>query len=293
MPAMGFGTLIADPQVTKTAVTNALAVGFRHFDCAERYKNEREIGQAIKAALGSGALRREDLFVTTKLWNNNHRPERVGPALRASMERLGVDYVDLYLIHTPFAFKAGDDEEPRDANGKLIYDETITLLDTWHALEAQVDVGACRAIGLSDASMANLSNVICGAHIRPAVIQVEAHPYLPQWELLEYCRQHGVVMLAFAPLGHGLEPRLLDDPVVADIARRVGKTPAQVLLAWAVQRGTALLTTAKTVERARENFDVAPLPADAMAQLNAIGKRVRFNAVVDTGLPGFIPQRGA
>ena len=190
IPALGFGTLIPDPLVTKTAVANALTVGFRHFDCAERYRNERQIGQAIKAALSSGELRRQDLFVTTKLWNNNHRPERVGPALRASLERLGLDYVDLYLIHTPFAFKPGDDEEPRDADGKLIYDEGVTLLDTWHALEAQVDAGACKAIGLSDASMNNLSEVLSGARIQPAVIQVEAHPYLPQWELLEIGRAH-------------------------------------------------------------------------------------------------------
>ncbi len=290
IPALGFGTLIPDPAVTKTAVTTALQVGFRHLDCAERYRNEREIGEAIRDALSSGALRRQDLFVTTKLWNNNHRPERVAPALRASLERLGLDYVDLYLIHTPFAFKPGDDQEPRGADGKLLYDDGVTLVDTWHALEAQVDAGACRAIGLSDASLANLSDVLAAARIRPAVIQVEAHPYLPQWELLEYCRREGVVLLAFASLGHGMKPRLLDDPIVADIARRTGKTPAEVLLAWAVQRGTALLTTAKTPSRIRENFDVSQIPDDAMAQLNAIDTRRRFNLVVDTGLPGFIPQ---
>jgi len=290
IPVLGFGTLIPDPVVTKTAVTTALRVGFRHFDCSERYRNEREVGAAIREALDSGAIRRQDLFVTTKLWNNNHRPERVAPALRASIERLGLDYVDLYLIHTPFAFRPGDDQEPRDSAGKLIYDDEVTLLETWHALEEQVDAGACRAIGLSDASLAHLSEVFEAARIRPAVMQVEAHPYLPQWELLEYCQKHGVVLLAFAPLGHGIEPRLLDDPIVVDIARRTGKTRAEVLLAWAVQRGTALLTTTKTPDRIRENFDVSQIPDDAMAQLSAIDTRYRFNRVVDTGLPGFIPR---
>jgi aldehyde reductase len=290
IPALGFGTLISDPVVTRTAVTIALQVGFRHLDCAERYGNEREVGEAIREALDSGVLRRQDLFVTTKLWNNNHRPERVGPALRASMDRLGLDYVDLYLIHTPFAFRPGDDQEPRDADGKLIYDDEVTLIETWRALEEQVDAGATRAIGLSDASIARLSEVLDGARIRPAVIQVEAHPYLPQWELLESCQQHGVVLLAFAALGHGIKPRVLDDPIVVDIARRTGKTPAQVLLAWALQRGTALLTTAKTPNRIRENFDLSQIPDDAIAQINAISTRYRFNPVVDTGLPGFIHQ---
>jgi diketogulonate reductase-like aldo/keto reductase len=292
IPALGFGTLIPDPAVTRAAVTAALRVGFRHLDCAERYRNEREIGEAIREALDAGVIRRRELFVTAKLWNTNHRPERVAPALRASLERLGVDYVDLYLIHTPFAFKPGDDQEPRGADGELIYDHEVTLLDTWRALEEQVDAGACRAIGLSDASLAQLSEVIGAARIRPAVIQIEAHPYLPQWELLEYCRREGVVLLAYAALGHGMKPRLLDDPIVVEIARRAGKTPAEVLLAWAVQRGTALLTTAKTLDRIRENFDVSPISAVEMAQLDAIRTRHRFNGVVDTGLPGFIPQRG-
>jgi alcohol dehydrogenase (NADP+) len=292
IPALGFGTLISDPVVTRDAVTTALEVGFRHLDCAERYGNEREVGEAIRAALSSGLIRRQDLFVTTKLWNNNHRPERVGRALRASLERLGLDYVDLYLIHTPFAFAPGDDQEPRAADGKLIYDEDVTLIDTWHALEEQVAAGACRAIGLSDASSANLSEVLDAARIRPAVIEVEAHPYLPQWELLEFCRRNGVLLLAFAALGHGLAPRLLDDPIVADIAQRTGKTPAEVLLAWAVQRGTAVLTTARSPDRIRENFDVSPIPDDAIAQLDAIDTRHRFNRVVDTGLPSFLPQSG-
>ncbi len=143
----------------------------------------------------------------------------------------------------------------------------------------------------SDSSIAHLSEVLDGARIRPAVIQVEAHPYLPQWELLEVCQRQRVVFLAFAALGHGVKPRVLDDPIVADIARRTGNTPAQVLLAWAVQRGTALLTTAKTPSRIRENFDASPIPDDAIAQLNGISTRYRFNPVVDTGLPGFIPHR--
>ena len=129
IPALGFGTLIPDPAETKIAVTNALRVGFRHFDCAERYRNEREVGESFKAEFATGAIAREEVFVTTKLWNTNHRPERVEPAFDASCERLGLNYLDLYLSHTPFAFQPGDDLDPRDQNGKIIYDQGVTLID--------------------------------------------------------------------------------------------------------------------------------------------------------------------
>jgi len=290
IPVLGFGTLIPDPAVTISATRDALDAGFRHFDCAERYRNEREVGEALQAGRAAVGLERHDIFVTTKLWNTNHRPERVEPAFRASLERLKLDYLDLYLIHTPFAFQPGDDQDPRDQNGNVIYDKGVTLLDTWRAMESLVDRGKCRAIGLSDVGMNDLVPIYESARIKPAVVQVESHPYLPETELLEFCRQKNIVFLAFAPLGHGMRPGPLEDPVISAIAARVGKTPAQVLLAWAVQRGTALLTTPRTAARARENFDISALPQDAFDEINGIQTRQRFNQVVKTGSPGFIPQ---
>jgi alcohol dehydrogenase (NADP+) len=292
IPALGFGTLIPDPAVTITATRDALEAGFRHFDCAERYGNEREVGTALQAGLASKNIKREDIFVTTKLWNSNHRPERVEPAFGASLERLQLKYLDLYLIHTPFAFQPGDNQDPRDPNGNVIYDQGVTLLDTWRALENLVDHGKCRAIGLSDVDLNQLKPIYDAARIKPAVVQVESHPYLPETELLEYCKQNGIVLLAFAPLGHGMKPGLLEDPVIVAIAARVGKTPAQVLLAWAVQRGTALLTTPRSAARARENFDISALPQDALDEINRIQTRQRLNTVVATGVPGFIPRAG-
>jgi len=292
MPALGFGTLIPDPAVTIAATRDALEAGFRHFDCAERYGNEREVGRALQAGLAAKRIAREDIFVTTKLWNSNHRPERVEPAFEASLDRLGLKYLDLYLIHTPFAFRPGDDQDPRDQNGNVVYDRDVTLLDTWKAMESLVDRGKCRAIGLSDISLDELKPICESASIKPAVVQVEAHPYLPETELLEFCREKGVVFLAFAPLGHGMKPGLLEDPVISGIAARVRKTPAQVLLAWAVQRGTALLTTPKSAARARENFDISTLPEDALEEINRIQTRQRLNQVVKTGVPGFIPHSG-
>ena len=290
MPALGFGTLIPGADATRNATTAALEAGFRHFDCAERYRNEHEVGEALHAGLTVGGIAREDIFVTTKLWNTNHRPERVEPAFDASMQRLGLTYVDLYLSHTPFAFQPGDDQDPRDADGNILYDTGITMIDTWHAMESLVDRGKCRAIGLSDITLEGLIPVYEAARIKPAAVQVESHPYLPETELLEYCREKDIILLAFAPLGHGIKPGPLEDPVIAAIAARVGKTPAQVLLAWAIQRGTALLTTPRTADRARENFDVSALPQDAFDEISAIQTRQRFNNVVHTGSPGFIPQ---
>jgi alcohol dehydrogenase (NADP+) len=290
MPVLGFGTLIPDAATTISATTDALEAGFRHFDCAERYRNEREVGEALQAGLAAGGIARDDIFVTTKLWNSNHRPERVEPAFEASMKRLKLNYLDLYLIHTPFAFQPGDEQDPRDQNGNVVYDNGVTLLDTWRAMESLVDNGRCRAIGLSDIGLNELLPLYESARIKPAVVQVEAHPYLPETELLEFCKEKGVVLLAFAPLGHGIKPGPLEDPVISAIAARVGKTPAQVLLAWAAQRGTALLTTPRTAVRARENFNISALPEDAFDEINRIQTRQRFNEVVKTGSPGFIPR---
>jgi diketogulonate reductase-like aldo/keto reductase len=291
MPAVGFGTLIPDLTDTRAATKTALEVGFRHFDCAERYRNEEAVGDAFQEAFAAGTVAREDLFVTTKLWNTNHRPERVKAAFDGSRRRLQVDYVDCYLTHTPYAFAPGDDPDPRDKNGNVIYDPGVTLGETWQALERLVDEGDCRAIGLSNVSLDKLREIVAGARIKPAVVQVESHPYLPEWELLDFCREHGIVLLAFAALGHGMTPNILEDKVITTIAERVHKSPAQVALAWAVQRGTAFLTTSTNPQRIRGNYDISPLPEEAMEEIRyAIATNIRFNSVVQTGVPGFIPR---
>jgi aldehyde reductase len=250
------------------------------------------VGESLAAEFATGAVAREDVFITTKLWNTNHRPERVEPAFNASRERLGISYVDLYLIHTPFAFQPGDNLDPRDQAGNIIYDRGVTLLETWRAMENLVDSGKCRAIGLSDVVLENLVSLYEAARIKPAVVQVESHPYLPQTELLEFCKQKGIVLLAFAPLGHGIRPGPLEDPAVLAIARQTTLTPAQVLLAWGIQRGTAVLTTAKTLDRARENYNISEIPEAAVDEINRIQIRSRLNSVVATGVPGFIAKGG-
>jgi diketogulonate reductase-like aldo/keto reductase len=215
----------------------------------------------------------------------------VRPALDASRRRLQIDTVDCYLIHTPFAFRPGDEQDPRDERDQVIYDSGVTLVDTWRALERLVDEGQCKSIGLSDLSLEKLREIVAAAGIKPAVVQVESHPYLPEWELLDFCREHGIVLLAFAALGHGMDPTLLDDPVITNIAQRVHKTPAQVALAWAVQRGTAFLTTSTKPHNIQANFDISALPEDAMREIrDGIKTNIRFNTVVGTGVPGSIPR---
>jgi alcohol dehydrogenase (NADP+) len=194
--------------------------------------------------------------------------ERVHPVVNWRAWRLA-----LVVVHA-------EDEDDVKRRGPL----------SWGAMESLVDSGRCRAIGLSDISLNELLPIYESARIKPAVVQIEAHPYLPETELLEFCKQKDIVFLAFAPLGHGLRPGPLEDPVISATAARVGKTPAQVLLAWAVQRGTALLTTPRTAARARENFNISALPEDALDEINRIQTRQRFNEVVKTGSPGFIPQ---
>ena len=288
IPALGFGTSLSDRTQTRNAVKAAVKVGFRHLDAAERYRNEAEVGAALKELFADGTVRREELFVTTKLWNNNHRPERVKPALQASLNRLGLDAVDLYLVHTPFAFKPGDDQDPRDPHGAVIYDEGVTLEETWAAMENLVDEGLTGAIGLSDIDVERTKKIVNTARIKPAVVEVESHPYHPQWELHALHETDGIILLAFASLGHALEPRLLDDPLIVSIAQRSGKTPAQVLLAWGIQRGSAVLTGSVNPGRISENFDVTAIPESAIRDINErLETRYRFNSVADGGEPGF------
>ena len=288
LPALGFGTSLSDNTKTRDAVKAAVEAGFRHLDAAERYRNEAQVGAALLELFAAGTVKRDDLFVTTKLWNNNHRPERVGPALQASLGRLGLDAVDLYLVHTPFAFQPGDDQDPRDVHGAVIRDDGVTLEETWAAMESLVDEGLTKAIGLSDIGVDGTRRVVNSARIKPAVVEVESHPYHPQWDLHEYLTEQDITLLAFASLGHALEPRLLDDPLVVSLAERFGKTPAQVLLAWGIQRGSAVLTGSVNPARIRENFDVTALPDSAIQEINdGLVTRYRFNSVADAGEPGF------
>ncbi|KAG5841167.1 hypothetical protein ANANG_G00196700 [Anguilla anguilla] len=201
MPLVGLGTWKSAPGQVMQAVLSALDCGYRHIDCAAAYGNEQEVGEALRERVGLGkALQREDVFVTSKLWNTQHHPDDVEPACRKSLADLGLDYLDLYLMHWPMAFQRGAEVMPRNADGSIRYADTH-YRDTWKAMEALVDLGLARAIGLSNFNARQVDDVLSIAEHKPAVNQVECHPYLIQARLLAHCGDRGVVVTAYSPLG--------------------------------------------------------------------------------------------
>ncbi|VXC16862.1 2,5-diketo-D-gluconate reductase B [Burkholderia sp. 8Y] len=268
MPVVGFGPLIAGASSTNSAIREALSVGYRHFDCAQRFQNERGVGRALRDKLLGTEVRREEIFITTRVWTR--RRQLIRPAIDASLGRLQADYLNLYLMHLPFAGLPAGEQHRRDPTGKILLFRHAMLHDAWRGMEDLVDSGKCRAIGLSDIGLDELRHLYESARIKPAVVQVEAHPYHPRTELLAFCKAHEIALLTSSPLGRGVKPGPLDDGVIRAIAARLNRTPAQVLLAWAAQRGTAFLTTPETGQRAKETWTSAVLPNEAFEQVDAI-----------------------
>ncbi|KAK9711150.1 hypothetical protein K7432_008013, partial [Basidiobolus ranarum] len=240
MPAIGLGTYeannTADKEEAKVAVMKALEHGYRQFDCAHVYRNEKEIGQGFQ----NTKVSREDYFVTSKLWCNCHRAEDVESALDVTLSNLKLDYLDLYLMHWPYAFKSGSDPFPLDDQGRIIIEDT-SIIETWKAMEKLVDIGKVKSIGVSNFSVPRLEQLLSNCKIVPAVNQVELHPYLPQNRLLDFCSKHQIHLTAYAPLGGPRSSLMTDDALIQDIAKKLNKSPAQVILSWGIQRGTSVV----------------------------------------------------
>lgn len=287
LPALGLGTWKSEPGEVGGAVREAIGAGYRHIDCAAIYQNEAEVGEAFAAVLDSGEVDREDLWVTSKLWNSSHLPEDVLPALERTLSDLRLDYLDLYLVHWPVAFRPGVGF-PRDP-GQYLPPGEAPILETWSAMEALIDGGLVRHIGVSNFSASKCREIAANARIAPAVNQVELHPVLAQNDLLDACTDLGIHLTAYSPLGstdrpdamkRPDEPRPLDEPVIRDIAKAHGATPAQVLIAWAMARGTSVIPKSVNPARIRENFLSLELELSA-ADMAAIGGLDRGERIVD------------
>ncbi len=266
MPILGLGTWKSEPGDVYQAVKEALRLGYRHIDCAPMYGNEAEIGQALAESFKDGLVSRDQLWITSKLWNSFHAPEDVQPVLEKTLADLQIDSLDLFLIHWPVVLKKGV-LLPESINDFVALDD-LPISETWPAMEALVDKGLCSHIGVSNFSVAKLRALLKTARLMPEMNQIELHPYLQQPSMLEFCQSNNIHLTAFAPLGSGdrparlkveNEPILLEEPAIIKIAERHNATPAQLLISWAIHRQTAVIPKSINPERIKQNFRAAEL----------------------------------
>ncbi len=296
MPAVGFGLWKIAKNETADMVHKAIEAGYRHLDSAADYGNEVQAGEGIRRAIEQSVCRREDLWLTSKLWNTFHRPEHVCEACEKTLDDLGVDYLDLYLVHFPIALKYVPIAQryppewifdPKAEHPTMEIDP-VPLFETWRAMEQLVQAGLVRNIGVCNYNSALLHDLMAYADIKPAMLQIESHPYLTQERLVRLAQDYDIAVTAFSPLGAGSyvelsmaseQDSVLSQTVVLQIAKRLQRSPAQVVLRWGIQRGTSVIPKTSRIERLPENlavFDFA-LSSDDMAAISALNQNRRFN----------------
>src|SRR6056297_964660 len=284
--AIGLGTWKSDPGEVGHAVEAALEAGYRHIDCAAIYRNEAEVGEALQRVFARGDIKRDDVHVTSKLWNNAHLKGDVEPALKKTLSDLKLEYLDLYLIHWPVAFRPGLEGFPESESDFLTPDQA-PIDETWAAMLDVRDKGLTRHVGVSNFSTRKLDELAASSDERPEMNQVELHPYLQQKELLAYCRENGILVTAYSPLGSSDrpeemkdedEPSLLENDVIGSIAEKHGASPAQVLIAWAVSRDTIVIPKSTNPDHIRKNLESANIELDGqdMQRIRDLDQHYRY-----------------
>lgn len=274
-------------QEIKDLIINSIKIGYRHFDCAADYKNETEVGEALKEAFDTGLVKREELFITTKLWNSDHG--HVVEACKDSLKKLQLDYLDLYLVHFPVATRhtgVGTTDSALGEDGVLDIDTTISLETTWHAMEGLVSSGLVRSIGISNYDIFLTRDCLAYSKIKPAVNQIETHPYFQRDSLVKFCQKHGICVTAHTPLGGAAANTewfgtvsCLDDQALKGLAEKYKKTAAQIALRWGIQRNTVVIPKTSKLERLKENFQVFDfeLSKDDADLISNMDKKYRTN----------------
>lgn len=286
MPAIGLGTWKSDKGKVGEAVKIALNNGYRHVDCAATYGNEAEIGNAFNEIFKEGKIKREDVWVTSKLWNDSHRKEHVIPALKQTLKDLQLDYLDLYLMHWPVAFKHGVSFPSKDEDYLSL--EEVPLIETWNAMIEAKKQGLVKHIGVSNFSSKKLDDLMSKTNEIPEMNQVELHPFLPQPELLQFCKENNIHCTAYSPLGSGDrseqmkakdEPSLLKEPAIMEVAKKHDVSPAQVLIKWGVDRGTAVIPKSTSKDHIISNLESINLDLDEEDHKKIAGIKRNFRYV--------------
>ncbi|XP_034366087.1 aldo-keto reductase family 1 member C1-like [Arvicanthis niloticus] len=290
MPLLGYGTY-QNPEVPASKIFEstkiAIDTGFRHIDSAYVYKNEKETGQAIRSKIADGVVKREDIFLTTKLWCTFHRPELVRVGLERSLKNFQLDFVDLYLIHYPISIKPSEELYTKDENGKVSF-EMVDLCAVWESMEKCKDAGLAKSIGVSNFNRRQLEMILNkpGLKYKPVCNQVECHPYLNQSKLLDFCKSRDIILVAYAALGSQRPiawvdqnvPFLLNDPVLCGMAKKHNRSPAQIALRYHVQRGVVALAHSYEQSEMKENIQVFEfqLPSEDMEVLDGLNRNFRY-----------------